>query len=228
MEKSKIWAMIRDELVRKNKYSRRFAKELYAAYLDDVQGCLDEGKGEEEAEAYAKESLLQAMETLPDSKENRHMFPILVSALFLLLTIGEVIITGVVGEIENPLEIYINVECCLAILGMVYVICTRKRRSLQDTVIMSLILASLIVSVFEVLFGTIAASSPNWRHDYSYTYPGLFRDDYYRLDQASGDFKFISDSYLFFPHAVVSMACLVYSLVDLVIDLVKRMKGERR
>ncbi len=107
--------IISEKLRQKNMYSKKFATELYSSYVDEVDSLLDSGLKQEKAEKQAFNSLENALDSLPDAKENKHLFSILVSVFFFVLALMELVISGTNTSIIKPMEIYVNIECCLSI-----------------------------------------------------------------------------------------------------------------
>lgn len=225
MSERNVKSMINEMLRRKNAYNKKFASELYSSYVDEVESLLDDGMSEEAAERQAADSLANAIDGLPEVKENKHLFPVLVSVLFFLLTLGELVVSGTNTSIIKPMEIYVNIECLLALGAFVYLLCTRKRRRLEDYIIVLSIFIALIVSTIETMVAGLSSSTPDRKHIFSYTYPCLLTDTLNAVDKTTGMMTPVSRSTYFYPQSIVSFICVLTSLSLLVVSKLKDKKG---
>lgn len=224
MSERNVRAIINEMLRRKNAYNRKFASELYSSYVDEVESLLDEGMSQEAAERRAADSLMNAIDGLPEVKENKHLFPVLVSVLFFLLALGELVVSGTNTSIIKPMEIYVNIECCLALGAFIYLLCTRKRRRREDYIVVLSIFIALIVSTIETMVAGLSSSTPDRKHIFSYTYPCLLVDTLNAVDKTTGMMTPIGHSIYFYPQSIVSLICVLTSLS---LFIASKLKGKR-
>ncbi len=220
--------IINEKLRQKNMYSKKFATELYSSYVDEVDSLLDSGLKQEEAEKQAFNSLENALDSLPDVKENKHLFSILVSVFFFVLALMELVISGTNTSIIKPMEIYVNIECCLSICALIYLLCTRKKRTVEDYIIVLSILISLVISVIETMVAGLSSSSPDRKHTFTYTYPCLLTDTLNVLDRATSVMTPVSQSVYFYPQSIVSLICVLVSSIFFTASKLKDKKAMKQ
>lgn len=202
---------IRDSLREKGKYSRALSKELYQSYLDEVASLDEQGLSKKEAEKMAKSALKTSLHEIEPAKPRHYVFPIFISSFFFLLTFGELIVANVSSSMALPLWRYVLVEFLFSLGWLIYGICTYRKRSMLDYIVLVAIFLSLLVSIVETSLYAFVSDTGNRVWEYAYFYPCIFKAILHGRNSSGGAGDVLVTHVLFYPQAIVSFTSLAVS-----------------
>ena len=218
----KLRLVVQKELKSKNVYKGSYNR-LYDACEKEYQAAVNSGRTEEEALKIAKATINEKVKGQFKWRTiSRYRFSFLTSAIVLFFSLIFAICGLTMPNVMGLFEVLFPIYFLAAVFILIYYLMTLKKRCLLDMFVTFLLFVSLI-AMFSQLWGYVfwgnhlLDGTVNSYCAMQYIFPGLSIFNQYRLEGTTEKFplvyELIGTYYHFDPTILVSLGCLISSIV---------------